>query len=135
MVENKLLKNWKTRVNQLKSKIHILYLAYRDPRTPVYAKLFAFLVVAYALSPVDLIPDFIPVLGILDDLILLPIGILLAFRMIPLDILQDLTQKNGPKAALPKSGRIVALVIILITWFLVIILIFTWLYRTLSLTF
>jgi len=74
------LKNW---ANKLKTEVRILYLAFRDPDTPIYAKVWAGAVVAYAISPIDLIPDFVPVLGYLDDLILLPLGVWVATRMIP----------------------------------------------------
>ena len=78
-----MLKKIKAKATQLKREIVALYLAGRDPRTPWYAKAMIAAVVAYALSPIDLIPDFIPILGYLDDLVLLPIGIWLAIRMIP----------------------------------------------------
>ena len=68
---------------------YALYLAYRDPRVPWYARAFAALVVGYAFSPIDLIPDPIPVLGYLDDLILVPLGIALAVRMIPAEVLAE----------------------------------------------
>lgn len=71
------------RAGELKREIHALYLAARHPLTPWYAKLLVAAIVAYALSPIDLIPDFIPVLGYLDDLLLLPLGIAWAIRMIP----------------------------------------------------
>ncbi len=74
------LKAWAKRI---KSEIYALYIAMHDPRTPVHAKYFAMLVIGYALSPIDLIPDFIPVLGLLDDLILLPLGIIALEKMIP----------------------------------------------------
>jgi uncharacterized membrane protein YkvA (DUF1232 family) len=74
---------------QLKRNITALYFAYRDPRTPWYAKALALLIIVYALSPIDLIPDFIPVLGYLDDLILLPLGIWLALRIIPAEVMVD----------------------------------------------
>jgi uncharacterized membrane protein YkvA (DUF1232 family) len=80
---------WKTRARQLKQETYAIYLAYRDPRTPWYARLFAICVVGYAFSPIDLIPDPIPVLGYLDDLILVPLGIALALRLIPPQILAD----------------------------------------------
>ena len=67
-----------------------LWLAARDPRVPSAAKLLAGLVAAYALSPIDLIPDFIPVLGYLDDVLIVPAGIWLALRMIPAEVLEDL---------------------------------------------
>ena len=70
----------------LKNKAYALYLASRDNRTPVLAKIMIGLVIAYALSPIDLIPDFIPVIGYLDDIIILPIGIWLAIRLIPHDL-------------------------------------------------
>ena len=69
------LANWKIKAEQLKQEMHALYLASRDPRVPWYAKAFVACVIAYAVSPIDLIPDPIPVLGYLDDLVLLPIGI------------------------------------------------------------
>ena len=73
----------KNRVEQLKVETYALYLAYKDPETPWYARAFAVCVVGYALSPIDLIPDFIPVLGYLDDLIIVPLGITLAVKMVP----------------------------------------------------
>ncbi len=76
-------KNWREKAAALKRQVLALYLAYRHPRTPWYAKALALLVVAYALSPIDLIPDFIPLLGYLDDLILLPLGVLLVVRLVP----------------------------------------------------
>lgn len=80
------LKNW---ARLIRRDAHALYLAARDPRVPWYAKLLALAVAAYALSPIDLIPDFIPVLGYLDDVILLPLGILLVIRLIPADIMAE----------------------------------------------
>lgn len=73
----------------LKREILALWYCYRDPRTPLVAKLCAMLVVAYAFSPIDLIPDFIPVLGFLDELILLPVAIYFTLRMIPAEVLED----------------------------------------------
>ncbi len=87
------LEEWKQWAGRLKSETYALYLAYGDPRMPWYAKLFAALVVGYAFSPIDLIPDFIPVLGYLDDLILVPLGVALAVRMIPEDVLSESRQK------------------------------------------
>lgn len=80
------LRNW---ARIIKRDIHALYLAARDPRVPWYAKALALMVAAYALSPIDLIPDFIPVIGYLDDLILLPIGILLVVKLIPAEIMAE----------------------------------------------
>lgn len=78
---------------RLKAETHALYLASRDPRTPWYAKLVAAAVVAYAFSPLDLIPDFVPVLGYLDDLILVPAGIALAIRLVPGTVMAECRQR------------------------------------------
>lgn len=82
-----LIQRWQERAKRLKLETYALYLAYRDPRVPWYAKVLAAAVVAYAFSPVDLIPDFVPVLGYLDDLLIVPLGVALALRMIPQDVL------------------------------------------------
>jgi uncharacterized membrane protein YkvA (DUF1232 family) len=84
-----MLDRLKARARALKTEVYALYLAYRDPRVPLYARIFAACVVAYAFSPIDLIPDFIPVLGYLDDLILVPLGITLAIRMIPAPVMAE----------------------------------------------
>lgn len=80
------LREWARRVKQ---DVHALYLASIDPRVPWYAKLLAIAVAGYALSPIDLIPDFVPVLGYLDDVIIVPLGILLAVRLIPPGIMAE----------------------------------------------
>lgn len=85
----KFISNWKLKVKELKIQVYALYLAYRDPRVPWYARVFAACVVGYAFSPIDLIPDFIPVLGYLDDLILVPLGITVALKMIPAHVLLE----------------------------------------------
>ena len=84
-----LLAELKRRARHLKAETLALYLAARDPRTPWYAKALVAGIVAYAFSPIDLIPDFVPVLGYLDDLILIPIGIALAIRLIPHAVLAE----------------------------------------------
>ena len=106
---------WKERVKTLKKETFTLYLAYRHPRVPWYAKALALLVVGYALSPIDLIPDFIPILGYLDDLVLIPLGIMLVIRMIPTEVLAECRQKSETivgRAA--RAGKIAATVIVLI---------------------
>ena len=84
----------KTRAKSLKKEIKALYLAYKRPDVPWYAKLFVILVVGYALSPVDVIPDFIPVLGYLDDLVLIPLGVTLAIKMIPPQVMAECRAKT-----------------------------------------
>lgn len=110
---------WKERVRQLKTEVTVLYLALRDRRTPWYAKALAVVVVAYALSPVDLIPDFIPVLGYIDDLILLPAGIYLTFKLIPDDILKECREKVKAGSINSRTKWIGAAAVILI-WLLVL---------------
>jgi len=73
----------------IKRDVHAVYLAARDPRTPWYAKALAFIVAAYAISPIDLIPDFIPVLGYLDDVIIVPLGIMAVVRLVPPEIMAE----------------------------------------------
>lgn len=105
-----------------------MYLAARDPRTPWHAKLVIVIVVAYALSPIDLIPDFIPVLGYLDDLLLLPLGIFLALKLIPTAVLADARQSaRRANGNLPKS-RVAAIVIIAL-WMITAIVVGTFVAR------
>ncbi len=80
------LRDW---ARAIRRDVHAIYLASRDPRVPWYAKALGICIAAYALSPIDLIPDFIPVLGYLDEAILLPLGILLVVRMIPQDVMAE----------------------------------------------
>ncbi|MBA3426202.1 MAG: YkvA family protein [Rubrobacteraceae bacterium] len=105
---------WKQWARKLKVEVYALYLAYRDPRVPWYARVFAACVVGYAFSPIDLIPDPIPVLGYLDDLILIPLGIALAIRMIPDEVLKDCREKA--RAAEGRPVNRVAAVIVVAVW-------------------
>lgn len=87
------IERWKQRARSLKTELYAIYLAYRDPRVPWYARVVAACVVGYAFSPIDLIPDPIPILGYLDDLILLPLGIALALRLIPPEVMAECREK------------------------------------------
>jgi uncharacterized membrane protein YkvA (DUF1232 family) len=107
------LDNWKRRAAELKTEVHALYLAIRDPRTPWMARLLAGLVLAYALSPIDLIPDFIPILGYLDDLILVPLGLALVIRLIPDQVLQDCRVRAASAPGLPPNYLSAILIVIL----------------------
>jgi uncharacterized membrane protein YkvA (DUF1232 family) len=109
------LKAW---AGRLKTELRALYLAYRDPRTPPHARVLAIVVVAYAFSPIDLIPDPIPVLGYLDDLVLIPLGIALAVRMIPSDVLAECREeaRNAEPKAGPKGTA--AAVVVVAIWLL-----------------
>lgn len=92
-VSSRLRRGWKDAARALKRETCALYFACRDPRVPVVAKVLAAVVVAYAFSPIDLIPDFIPVLGHLDDLILIPLGVLLVRALIPESVLEECRQR------------------------------------------
>ncbi|MFN2111444.1 MAG: YkvA family protein [Anaerolineae bacterium] len=109
---------WKQRARQLKAETYALYLAYRDPRTPWYARIFAAVVVGYAFSPIDLIPDFIPVLGYLDDLLLVPFGIWLALKMIPSEVMADSRGRAQEALANGKPVNRAAAVVIVGIWLL-----------------
>lgn len=113
------MKSWKERAKQLKNDIYTLYLAYKDPRVPWYVKVFIAMIIGYALSPVDLIPDFIPILGLLDDLIIIPLGISLSLKMIPKEVLKECRQKAEHEPIDSKSKWIVAIIVVLIWLFIV----------------
>lgn len=98
----------------IKRDVYAVWLAARDPRTPWYVQLLALTIAAYAFSPIDLIPDFIPVLGYLDDVILLPLGILLVVRLIPADRLREYREAADRMTRRPVSRT--AAVIIIAIW-------------------
>ena len=103
--------------------------ACRDPRVPWYAKALAVCVVAYALSPVDLIPDAIPVLGYLDDLVVLPIGIVLVVKMIPAPIFAECREKARMSMQTPSRARWVAAGLVVTVWLGVTVLCAAWIWR------
>ena len=105
------LERW---ARKLKVEIYALYLAYRDPRVPWYARVFAALVVGYAFSPIDLIPDALPVLGYLDDLLVVPLGIALAIRMIPPLVLAECREEA--RNAKDRPVNKVAAVVVVAIW-------------------
>ena len=110
---------WQHHVRQLKTDVLALYLAYRDPRTPWYARIFTAIVVSYALSPIDLIPDFIPVIGYLDDLVLVPIGLALALKMIPACVMVESREKAAMLADGSKPISRSAAAVIITLWLLI----------------
>ena len=115
---NSLIEKWKQRARQLRIEVYALYLAYRDPRVPRYARIFAACVVGYAFSPIDLIPDFIPILGYVDDLILVPLGVMLAIKMIPAAIMIEYREKAKTIIDQGKPVNRVAAVVIIAIWLL-----------------
>ena len=114
------IESWKQRIRGLKTETYAIYLASKDPRVPWYAKALILFVVAHTFSPIDLIPDFIPIIGYLDDLIIAPLGIALALKLIPQDVLaecraqaQETIDKQGPAGWWPAA-------VIIVIWLLVI---------------
>ncbi len=102
------LKDW---ARAIRRDVHALWLAARDPRTPWYARAFALAIAAYALSPIDLIPDFVPVLGYLDEVILLPPAILLAVRLVPPELMAEHRAAAARAAAKPVSRAGAAVIV------------------------
>src|SRR5215831_9009604 len=118
------------RARQLKAETWTLALAVHDPRTPWYAKLLVAGIVAYACSPIDLIPDFVPVLGYLDDLILLPLGIAWALRLIPPAVLVECRVRAQENMQDGKPVSWVAGAVIVVLWLSVAVLGLMWIYKT-----
>jgi uncharacterized membrane protein YkvA (DUF1232 family) len=114
----------------IKRDVHALYLASRDPRVPWYTKALAIVVAGYALSPIDLIPDFIPVLGYLDDVILVPLGVLLVIRLLPPEIMAEHRELAAAAQERPVSRR--AAVVIACIWAVSILLCAWFAYRFFS---
>lgn len=112
LVAVKALQDLKAWARRIKRDVVALWLAARDPRVPVAAKVAAAIIAAYALSPIDLIPDFIPILGYLDDVILVPLGIALAVRMIPAPLMQDLRERASAVGKPRSTGGLVAVVVL-----------------------
>ncbi len=122
-----IIEKWKECAKELKQELHAIYLACKDPRTPWYAKALATCVVGYALSPIDLIPDPIPILGYMDDFILLPLGIAAVRKMIPPAILAECREKAKEAAGQRKSRNLVAAAIVVFIWIVLVALAFMWL--------
>ena len=116
-----LLANWRRRAKELRSDIYALYLATRHPRVPWYAKVLGVLVTAYAFSPIDFIPDFITILGYLDDMVLLPLGIALTLRLIPAQVWAECRARARTESAARSRAGWVAAGVIVLLWLLVIL--------------
>src|SRR5215204_5639993 len=107
------LETWKQLTRRLSAQTYALYLAYRHPRTPWYAKVFAALIVGYVFSPIDPIPDFIPGVGLLDEMVVVPIGVLLAAKMIPPDVFEECREEAREVAEGEKPvSRVPAVVVV-----------------------
>ena len=105
------LRQW---ARTLKRDVHALYLAARDPRVPWYAKVAAIAVAAYALSPIDLIPDFIPIIGYLDDVLIVPVGVMLAVKLVPAELMSEFRAAASSAEGERALGRCGATVIVLL---------------------
>jgi uncharacterized membrane protein YkvA (DUF1232 family) len=119
---------WRQRVRSLKTEAHAVYLASKDPRVPWYAKALAACVLAYLFSPIDLIPDFIPVIGYLDDLIIVPLGLLLVIRLIPHEVMAE-HREAARVAVLEKKPSWIPAVVIVGVWTLLLGLAVRFLWR------
>ena len=121
---------WKQRAGQLRVETYAIWLAYQDPRVPWYARAFTACVVGYAFSPIDLVPDPIPVLGYLDDLVLIPLGIALALRMIPQEVMVECRQKAEAAVSEGKPTNWKAAAVIVTLWAILALLVILVMVRT-----
>lgn len=128
----KLIKKLKERAKHLKRETYALYLAYHDPRVPWHAKVVCVCIVGYVLSPIDLIPDFIPVLGYLDELILIPAGLALAIRLIPNEVMCECRSKAEENMGKKGPKNYTAAAIIVAIWVVLIIISGIFVYNTLQ---
>jgi len=120
------LKSW---ARSLKTQTTALFFAVRDPRTPFLAKVIAGGVVAYALSPIDLIPDFIPILGYLDDVVIVPVGLYIVLRLIPQEVMADARLRAETLAEADKPRNYPAAVAIVLIWLAVATILTHWCYQ------
>ena len=112
------MERWKQRARHLKREVYALYLACKDPRVPWYARVLALCVVGYAFSPIDLIPDFIPILGHLDDLILIPLGVAAVIKLIPPPVVSESRDKAQAVLNQQKPTNWIAAGVIVLIWLL-----------------
>ena len=121
----KFFEAYKASALKLSHQVKVLYLAYQDPRVPLFSKLLIGVVVGYALSPIDLIPDFIPVFGLLDDLLIIPVGIYWCLKFIPKEVIQE-AEINAEQIQLKKSFwsavAVVLIWLLVIGWFILKVL-------------
>jgi len=131
----RLIEVWKRQAWRLKRETYALYLAIRDPRVPWYAKALAVCVVGYAFSPIDLIPDFIPVVGYLDDLIIVPLGVALVVKLVPAPVLAECRERAAATLqgkATNWAGALIAMYIIIAVWALLAIACAIWVARLIN---
>ena len=124
-----LVDSLKARARRLKAEVTALYYAARHPRTPWYAKAFIVAIVAYALSPIDLIPDFIPVLGFVDEIVLLPFAIALAIRLVPAEVMNECRARASETGRVKSAAGRFGAVFIALLWIAAMWLVGVWLYE------
>jgi uncharacterized membrane protein YkvA (DUF1232 family) len=127
-----MIERLKSRAKLLKRDAYALYIAARDPRVPWYAKVFLGLVVAHTFSPIDLIPDFVPVLGYLDDLIITPLGIALALKMIPAEVMTEARRQSEELVRQGKPISRVGAVLVIAVWLVILAIMVWWIARALN---
>jgi uncharacterized membrane protein YkvA (DUF1232 family) len=115
-------KSWKQKAKTLKKEVYALSLAVKDPRVPWYAKAFAVLIIGYILSPIDPIPDFIPVIGYLDELVIVPLAIIILGKLIPKEVLEECREKAKHHRGRMKGKHWIAASIIVLIWLTVVYL-------------
>ncbi|WP_338472998.1 DUF1232 domain-containing protein [Niallia sp. XMNu-256] len=120
----KTISKLKSKAKKVKQDIFVLVEAYKHPKTPLFVKLLSIIIVAYAFSPIDLIPDFIPILGYLDDIILIPLGIIIVLKLVPDDVLKE-CRENAEKAEKVKKKNWVIGTIIILIWVAVLFWVIT----------
>lgn len=126
------IENWKNKVNKLKTDTYAIYLASKDPRVPWYTKALIVFIVAHTFSPIDLIPDFIPFFGYLDDLIISSLGIVIALKLIPQDVLVDCREEAQKLIGQDQPTSWWAGIIVVAIWLLVLLLIVATIARTIK---
>jgi uncharacterized membrane protein YkvA (DUF1232 family) len=120
-MEMKLTRKLKEKATRLKNEILAISLAFKDKRTPLMAKIMIGIIVGYAISPIDLIPDFIPVIGYLDDLIILPALMVITVKMIPAEVLEDCRKQVKEKYQFSKKAGWIAAGVVVLIWALIIV--------------
>lgn len=123
-------RSWIGRLKAIRRDLYAVYLACRDPRTPWYARWLAAMVVGYALSPIDLIPDFVPVLGYLDDVIVVSAGLMLVIRLLPPEVLAD-ARRRAEQSPWTRPRNWTAALVIILLWLIGMALLGAWLWSLL----